>query len=119
MEKSEAKERRELSEGDVLLSSPLLDVHEAEDAKHRSGNCGKSKWTEARLIKVPEWNERPPWLSNFKICYVLSEELRSKFSKEKFNVVESEDLILLPGKGEKEMVAQQYIWKYLCELQLR
>lgn len=43
MEKSEAKERRELSEGDVLLSSPLLDVHEAEDAKHRSGNCGKSK----------------------------------------------------------------------------
>lgn len=96
MEESEAEERWELSKGDVLLSSPLFDIHEAKDAKHRSGNCGKPKWAEARLIKIPQWNERPTWLSNFKICYVLSKELRSNFSNGKFTLVESGDLILLP-----------------------
>lgn len=65
MEKFEAEERWELSKGDVLLSPPLLDIHETEDAKYGSGNCGKPKWTAARLIKIPKWNERPTWLSNF------------------------------------------------------
>lgn len=65
MEKSEAKERWELSKGDVLLSPSLLDFHETEDAKHRSGNRGKPKWTAARLVKIPKWNARPAWLSNF------------------------------------------------------
>lgn len=65
MEKSEAEKRWELPEGDVLLSPPLLDFHETEDAKYRSGHCGKPQWTAAGLVKIPEWNERPAWLSDF------------------------------------------------------
>lgn len=34
MEKSQAEERRELSEGHMLLGASLLDFNEAEDAKH-------------------------------------------------------------------------------------
>lgn len=65
MEKSEAEERWELPKGDVLLGPPLLDFHETEDAKHRSGHCGKPQWAAAGLVKIPERNERPAWLSNF------------------------------------------------------
>lgn len=43
MEKSEAKEGRELPKGDVLFSPSLLNLHETKDAKHGSSNCGKSQ----------------------------------------------------------------------------
>lgn len=43
MEKFETEERRKLPESDVLLGTPVLDFHEAEDAKYRSGHGGKSK----------------------------------------------------------------------------
>lgn len=76
MEKSEAEERWELPEGDVLLSAPLLDFHETEDAEHGPGHCGEPQWTAAGLVKIPQRNERPAWLSNFQVCYVLSKKLR-------------------------------------------
>lgn len=65
MEKSETKEGWELPKSDVLLGASLPDVHEAEDAKYRSGNRGKSKWTTPGSVKIPKWNKGFTWLSDF------------------------------------------------------
>lgn len=65
MEKFETKERWKLPKSDVLLGTSLLDFHETEDAKHRSGNCRKSKWTAPRSVKIPKWDKGFTWLSNF------------------------------------------------------
>lgn len=65
VEKSEAKEGWELSKGDVLLGSSLLDFHETENAKYWSGDSRKPQWTATRLIKIPKWNERPSRLPDF------------------------------------------------------
>lgn len=65
VEKLEAKERWKLPESDVLPGAPLPDVYAAEDAEHRPGHCGESQWTAPRSVKIPKWNKRFAWLSDF------------------------------------------------------
>lgn len=78
VEEPEAEAGWELPEDHVLSSSPLPDLHPAEDAKHRPGYGGKSERPSPRPVKVSQWDEGPVGFPDLQICHVLPKELKKK-----------------------------------------
>lgn len=78
VEEPEAEAGWELPEDHVLSSSPLPDLHPAEDAKHRPGYGGKSERPSPRPVKVSQWDEGPVGFPDLQICHVLPKELKKR-----------------------------------------
>lgn len=97
VEEPEAEAGWELPEDHVLSSSPLPDLHPAEDAKHRPGYGGKSERPSPRPVKVSQWDEGPVGFPDLQICHVLPKELKK-------------DLLFFPLLSSWQNLCFLFIW---------